>query len=377
MRALPRDLLDRLQRGGRELRIVVLRLGALGDVLRTLSPVRLLRAHLPDAEIHWVVDDRWATVLDAHPDLDDVIRFPRSSWKEMSHSAGGLARLLPSVDRWTRALRARRPGLVIDFHGNLRSGLVALLSGAPVRLGHAGHQQKEGNRFFTTHRVPPGSRRTPRMERNLTLVQALGVPDRPLPDGGLPVVAEKTGAARGIVASLVGPDRPYAVLSPGASRKQAYKKPPAPLLAAAARQIASRGIASLVVYGPGEEADAEEIVRVAASGACRTPPTDLHVLAALLREARLFVGGDSGPLHLACAVGCPVLGLYGPTDPEVNAPWGVPKVVLCPPGRFYTGIKSRDRASGSFAGLEPEAVRAGVDEMLALVRRDGASQKAL
>src|SRR5207244_1299418 len=143
-----------------------------------------------------------------------------------------------------------------------------------------------------------------------------GVPDRPLPDGGLPLAAEQVATAREIARGLGGATA-YAVVSPGASRGQVYKKPPASLLAAAAEQLAARGIAALVVHGPGEEADAREVVAASSGTAELAPPTGLHLLAALLRGAIVFVGGDSGPLHLACAVGCPVLGVYGPTDPAV------------------------------------------------------------
>jgi len=366
VRPFPGSLRERIERGGKGLTILVLRMAAFGDILRTLPPVRLVRAHLPEARILWIVDDRWAPVLEGHRDLDQVIALPRSSWRKNSRSLRSLVRLGPSMARWIATLRSPRPDLVLDFHGNLRSGVLGALSGAPVRLGYSGHQQKEGNRLFTTHRVPAGSRRASRMERNLSLVRALGIRDRVLPRGELPGVAERIPLAREIAARLAGDGRPYAILAPGASRRQSYKKPPAPLLAAAARQLASRGIAALVVYGPGEEADAEEVVRQAPAESRMAPPTDLRVLAALLGGARLFVGGDSGPLHLACAVGCPVLGIYGPTDPEVNAPWGVPQEALYPPGRIYTGIKRRDRSAGGFAGLEPRMAQAAVDRVLAL-----------
>jgi ADP-heptose:LPS heptosyltransferase len=201
------------------------------------------------------------------------------------------------------------------------------------------------------------------MERNLDLIRALGVPDHPLPSGGIPLAAEELSTARRIAHGLAAGPAGYAVLSPGASIGQAYKRPPLSLLATAAQEIARAGIVPIAVYGPGEEDDAERLAR--AGAARKAPPTSLRVLAALLTQARMFVGGDSGPLHLACAAGCPVLGLYGPTDPVVNRPWGVPAVALAPPGREYTGIKSRDRTRG-FEGLDDDAVRRAVRDVLAL-----------
>src|SRR6185436_18377051 len=148
-------------------------------------------------------------------------------------------------------------------------------------------------------------------------IGARELPTEPVPDSGLPMTIETVRAARELVLQVAGADRTYAILSPGASRRQAYKRPPAALLAAAADALHEHGIAPLVVYGPGEEADALRVAEASRGRALPAPPTDLTLLAALLRRARLFVGGDSGPMHLACAVGCPVVAIYGPTDPGV------------------------------------------------------------
>lgn len=209
-----------------------------------------------------------------------------------------------------------------------------------------------------------GDRRTPRIERNLELVRALGLPTHPVPDAGIAIGTADATAAREIVRTLVGDGRAFAVLNPGASRRQAYKKPPAPLFGAAARALAAHGVPSIVTSGPGEEDDADRVVAAALGLARRAPATDLKTLAALLSRARVFVGGDSGPLHIACGVGCPVVGLYGPTDPVVNAPWNVPFVALARPGSGHTGVKSRDREVEGFEGLTPEAVADAVEQIL-------------
>jgi ADP-heptose:LPS heptosyltransferase len=231
-------------------------------------------------------------------------------------------------------------------------------------LGYAGHQAKECNRWFTTHRVPAGSRRTPRIERNLDLVRATGAPDGPLPLGDLPLARAGDASANLVVAESCGSSGKFAVINPGASVAQAYKKPPAQLLAAAAVRLARRAVTPLVVWGPGEEPDARQVVAAAGDLAVLAPPTDLPTLAALLERARVFVGGDSGPLHLACSVRCPVLALYGATDPVVNGPWGVPSRSVFPEGRVYTGIKRIDRKGGSFAGISEEQVGRAADELL-------------
>ena len=152
---------------------------------------------------------------------------------------------------------------------------------------------------------------------------------------------------------------------PGASRKQAYKKPPARLLAAAARQLATRGVLPLVVYGPGEEAEAEAVVRE--SPARRTPPTDLHVPHAL-RSANHHSWGDSGPLHLACAVGCPVHGSVRSDRSRRERALGSAEHRAPSGGQgLHRDLETRSQAPGGFDGLGEDEVRAAVDR---LVSRD-------
>jgi heptosyltransferase-1 len=367
MLALPAPLREAIDARGSGLTIVVLRLGAMGDIVRTLPAVRLVRAGLPEARIHWVAWEPWTQLLRDHPAVDSIDGLPRSELRAYARSPLMWPSLAGATWRIASRLRTLHAGLVLDFHGDLRTGLLGRVTGAPVRVGYEGHQQKEGNRLFTTHRVPAGDRRTPRLTRNLLLVSALGLPARPVPDAGITIGAAASSAAHAIARSLVG-DGEYAVLNPGASRRQAYKKPPALLFGAAARALAGHRIASIVVCGPGEEADADRVMDAADGGAYRAPATSLATLAALLRGARVFVGGDSGPLHLACGVGCPVVGLYGPTDPVVNGPWNVPSVALAAPDSAHTGIKRIDRAAEGFEGLSAEAVTDAIREILAQPR---------
>jgi ADP-heptose:LPS heptosyltransferase len=360
MLALPTSVRAAVEDNGAGLTILIVRLGAMGDIVRTLPAVRLLRFGLPDARIHWVAWEPWTRLLRDHPDLDGVVGLPRSELRALARSPLGWPNLAGTTGRLAARLRALHPGLVLDFHGDLRSGIIGRLSGAPVRVGYEGHQQKEGNHLFTTHRVAAGDRRTPRLERNLDLVRALGLPVRPVPDAGIEIPEIDRRAAEEIASTLSGGSAGYAVLGPGASRRQAYKRPPASLFAAAARALVSLGIVPIVASGPGEDDDAVRVIEASEGAAHRSPSTGLLTLAALLAGARVFVGGDSGPLHLACGVGCPVVGLYGPTDPLVNTPWNVRHAVVFPTGRVYTGVKSKDRVAGGFDGLTEEAVARAV-----------------
>ncbi len=371
MRALPPALQHALRDDGENLSFLVVRLGALGDILRTIPPVRLLRRALPRATIRWVLDDRWRIALEGLADIDEILPLPRRDWERRARSPVGWPGWLRSIGAFRTRLRRTRTDIVLDFHGNLRSGIVGWFSAAPVRLGYAGHQQKEGNRWFTTHRVAVGQRRTPRMERNLELIRALGIPDQPLPVGELPLARDGAAEARRIAEEICGASASLAVIAPGVSAAQAHKKPPPALLAAACRRLATRGVTPLIVWGPGEESDARRVLQHAPRESILAPPTDLRALAGLLARARMFVGGDTGPLHMACALGCPVLAMYGSTDPLVNSPWGVASRSVFPPGRRYTGVKRLDRESGGFGGLTPEQVETAVDELLAETAQEG------
>ena len=350
MRPLPQGLRHRIDDAGRDLSILIVRLGAMGDVIRTVPAMRRLRDALPQAKIHWLVDHSWLPVLDGHPDLDGCITVDRKALR------GSLAARRAALGDLRRRLRAVQPELALDFHGNLRSGVLTRLSAAPIRLGYAGHQQKEGNRWLTTHRLPAGSRRQSRIERNLGLLELLAIEPRlPLLTApALPLIVRGRQSAAGCLDEAgLQPGR-FVVVAPGASAAQAYKRPPERLLAAGAQIFGRHGWPALVVWGPGEEPQARAAV-AAVDGARLAPPTDLPTLAALIDMAGAFIGGDSGPMHLACAAGRPVLALYGPTDPEVNCPWGGPFVRAFPPAAEYRGIKRHDRAIG-FDGLSAEQV---------------------
>jgi len=346
------------------MRVLILRLGAMGDILRTVPCVRLLRRRLPEARLGWVLDAGWEILLRDHPDIDSTLPLPRKEWDASLATPLGWPRLLGDVLRFRKRVAEFEADLTLDFHANMRSGWIGRWSGAEVRLGYSGHQQKEGNHWFTTHRVPSGDRRTPRVERNLDLVEGLGIAREALPDAGLVLPAGGREEAARIVGEL---PRRFALLSPSVSAKQALKKPPAELLAAAVDRLAERGLPTLVVWGPGEEDDAREALCAIQSAAILAPPTSLPVLAALIERAAVFLSGDTGPMHLACALSCPVLAFYGPTDPQVNQPWNVPFRSVHPPDRRYTGIKKRDRQRG-FDGLGADLVRRAVDELLAEIQ---------
>lgn len=305
-------------------RVLLIRLGAVGDVLRTLPALHLIRTGFPRVHLAWIVEDPALDLLAGHPEIDEVIRFPRPELRAALRSVRPAA---PVVDL-RRSLRARRFDVALDFQGSLKSGLLALLSGAPRRVGFAPRHCRELSFLLTNDWARPRSRVLNRVEKNLALAERIGA------DGDevamiLPEVPGDGARAESILRTLAPRREPVVVLSPGTSRRQAHKRWPAERYAALASRIRqSRGAIPVVAWGPGEEGLARAVVDSSEGGAVLSPPLGLRLLAALLRRAVLFVGADTGPMHLAWAVGCPVIALFGPTDPRLNAPLGSDHVVL-------------------------------------------------
>jgi lipopolysaccharide heptosyltransferase I len=328
-------------------RVLIVRLGAVGDVIRTLPAVGLLRSTFPGAHLAWIVEDLSFDLLEGHPALDEVIRLPRRALRRALTRPWGLPGLLAGL---TRELRRRRFDVALEFQGSLKSGLIARLSGAPRRVGFAPGHSRELSWLLTNEHVRPPGRFLNRVARNLLLAEAVGGRgDRITIE--LPERREDGARARAILGELCTGGAPPVVLCPGTSRRQAGKRWPAAGFGRLAALLRSDpGVVPLVAWGPGEEEMARAVVAAAGGAALAMPATGLRVLAAVLRRAALFVGADTGPMHLAWSVGCPVLALFGPTDPRLNAPLGPGHAIL--------------RRGDSMSALHAEEVAAAARDLL-------------
>lgn len=328
-------------------RLLLIRLGAVGDVLRTLPALHMLRRTFPHIHLAWIVEELSRELLMDHPEIDQVITFPRRELR----SAGLHPTQLPAiVSRLARDLRREQFGVALDLQGSFKSALVALLSAAPRRIGFAPGHCREMSFLLTNEWVPLPSPWLNRVERNLRLVEALGargdeiamvLPERP----------EDGRKADGILADLAPEGEAVVLLSPGTSRRQRHKKWPPGHYARLARLLKRLpGVAPVIVWGPGEEDLANAIVDASRGDALLAPGVGLRMLAALLRRSALFIGADTGPMHLAWGVGCPVVALFGPTDPRLNAPLGRSHIVL--------------REGPATASIAPEVVGEVAERML-------------
>lgn len=315
--------------------ILAVRLGAMGDVIHALAAVAALRDAFPEARIGWAIEERWAELLaapgallsnsEAGPDA------PRSAAKPLVdaiHAVDTSAwRAAPLSDEtWgeaagaLRGLRAANYEAAIDFQGLLKSALVAKASGAPVRLGFADPKESAATMFYTRAVAREG---THVVEMNLALARALTGRDSPPARFELPRDAEAEAWCEQELRRR-GADR-FLLLAPGGG--WGAKLWPARRYGEAARALAAEGLCTLVNHGPGEEALAHEVV-AASGGAAQALSCSVSELIALTRRAQLFLGGDTGPVHLAAALGVPVVAVFGPTDPARNGPFGARNVVL-------------------------------------------------
>lgn len=326
--------------------MLAVRLGAVGDVVRTLPAVRLLRRTWSATRIAWAVEPGAAPLVTGHPDVDEVIVLERRALGGGAWRHPGTA--LGTLRRFRGALADFSPALSLDFQSSLKSGLVARLSGAPVRVGFDAPQDREGSHHFANLRVLLPEPRISRVLRAAALARAAGAVDGPL-IADLALSEDDHRAAERERARLAGDARLVAVV-PFSSRRQAWKRYPAERWAAIAAGLARRGFAVAIVGGPAELDDARALAAAAGPGAFPAAPLPLKPLAALLGRAGLVIAGDTGPMHLAWAAGAPVIAIYGPTDPVLNAPWGDGHVILAP------DRPSARHDADKFPGIGPDLV---------------------
>ena len=292
-------------------RFLIVRLGALGDVVHAIPVAAALRRAFPAARIDWLVSAKHREILDLVPVIDR-----RLVINDRGHASGGTS-LLAAIGE----LRRSRYDVAIDLQGLIKSAVLARASGAPRVIGFSSRYARErAARVFYTEAHDPdrGGLFDPRETRhvvdiNLGVLSRLGIT---APAREFPIEDIDTDAARTAREQAGGR---YALLNPGAAWPN-KRWPPARLAAIASQLRARHGLMSIVLWGPGEDMLAAEVVAGAGGAAILSPKTSIADLAALARRASLMVSGDTGPTHIAAALGTPIVGIYGPTRPARNGP---------------------------------------------------------
>lgn len=341
-------------------RILVIRLGAVGDVVRTLPAVSALRASYPDARITWLVEPASSGILEGQPSIDAVLVFPRDRVRAALRAAHLLA-AAREIRQIVTQLRRERFDLVIDFHSILKSGLLSIASGAPLRVAFAPPFGREGAWLFANARARVEPARGSRFARNDALVRFLAVP---APADARPLRVDP--ARRAELAAVLGgaPAALHCGTSPGTPHKR-WSEASFARLAQGLRD--AHGISSIVTSGPeaAERASAREVVRLSNGAAQEAPETrSLADLAALLASCRLFVSADTGPLHVASLVGIPVVQILGPTDPVENAPWDATPSRMVRAALPCSPCRRGCSAAACMVAVPPERVLAAASELL-------------
>lgn len=284
----------------------------MGDVVHALPVLTALRRHLPEAGIGWVVEESMAPILQGHPDLDELLVVRLRHWRKSltAQSFGETRAFLSALNRFA-------PDAVLDLMGNHKAGAISALTLADRRIGFARTSRREPSSAIWINQ-PVTPRGTHAVDRMLSLLDALELPAEPADFGPEKLFRESPATAG---------TEPFVLLHPGAGwANKVY--PPAWWGQAARRLHETAGMSTWVAVARGEEELAAGVQAAGGEAVRLVPATDLPALAALIRRARLMLGGDSGPTHLAHALGTPVLMVMGPTDPERSGPYGAPERAL-------------------------------------------------
>jgi heptosyltransferase-1 len=302
--------------------ILIVKLSAIGDVIHTLPSLAALRKHYPDADITWVIEEAASDLIMDHPHLNRVIISRRKSWIG-DFRGGRISGALKEIKFFLSALRARPYDLVIDFHGLFKSAVIVLLSGGKRKLGYDSLQELSG--LFYNEKIPEDMGKHA-VDRYLDFARHLGAhPDTP--EFIIPIREENENRVKALLmAGGIGPNDPFVAVSPQAlweTKLWSDQK---------FAQLSERIIQELnmpVVFTGGEGKSIEGIQSfMTLPSVDLAGRTTLKDLACLYRKASLLVTTDSGPMHLAAAMGTPVVALFGPTDPSRTGPYGKGHTVI-------------------------------------------------
>jgi heptosyltransferase I len=300
-------------------RILLIKLSAIGDVVHTLPFLEALRSRFPDARIDWMIEEEGEGIVAGHPGVDRFIVSRRKSWLKRLGGVKDAFSVMGEVRRFIRELRSVDYDLVIDLQGLLKSGLLAAIARGARKIGPSGG--REGSRLALTESPVPVDYDEHAVDRYLRVARFLGCEDR-----GFPGVVPVNGKDDEAVASLL---REFGLAGERVVAVNPMARWPTKLWDGARfarlidRAAEELGVAVVLTGGTADRGALEAI-----SKASRTVPpnlagrTTLREAAALYSRCAALVSTDTGPMHIAAAVGCPVLALFGPTAPWRTGPYG-------------------------------------------------------
>lgn len=326
------------------MRLILIRLSALGDIVHTWPLAHALRHENPNLHLSWIVEKSFRTLVEGHPSVDSVFETSTRKWRRSPFSS--VTR--HEIARLKTSLHELSPDIALDSQGTLKSAWVSRWTGAERIVGLSRPWRREWPPGLLYDSRLPGSRKDHVVDTNLALLRVLDPAISPpalRPDGSW--FLEK---ARGRHPEFIFPEQDYGLILPGAGREE--KILPLSKMVEIAEGLGTRGLRPILAWGPGERERAEEIA--AHCSAEIAPPTNLEELALLMSRAQVVLGGDTGPLHLAASLNRPVVGIFLNTDPRRNGPLG-PRVRIVDATRAR--LKVRHSSSRARAGPLPDSHR--------------------
>jgi lipopolysaccharide heptosyltransferase I len=296
-------------------KFLIIRLSSLGDILHTVPAFQSLRTDFPEARIDWLVERRMAFLLSAIKGIDGIISLDTAGLRANPWNAGAWRGLCNSI----RQLRSGRYDAALDFQGLLKTALLGLLSGARTRIGFSRELVRERPAHWFYHQTAARPADPVHVVALNQLLARLAGAGTAAARAQLSASAEDESSICSRISAAGLKD--FVVINPGGGWPT-KRWPPARYGALAERIGRELGLDIVVTSGPGEEQLFAELSRNCSARRLHHFPVPFLQLIPLAKRARLFIGGDTGPFHLACAVGIPVVGILGPTDPVRNGPWG-------------------------------------------------------
>lgn len=306
--------------------ILIIRLSSLGDVLMSVPAVKAIRDRFPEAHISWLAEGSVSEFLACQDFIDEVIRFPRSDVAE-GLKTGNIVRAGKAMSPFLRHLRKREYDLIVDFHGIAKSALFSIIARGKKKIGFGDMYAKEKSHFFYHHRVNGWDKRIHKVERSMLLANHLGYTGS-IPEVTLRVSDDAAAVIDTFLHKIKTPSTLFAI-NPFSSVGTDFKRWPIERYGELiTRMKGTLGGQTVILWGPGEEKEAKRLQAMSGDGAHLACPTNIPQLFALLKKISIYIGGDTGVMHLATAARTPVVAIFGPTDAKVNAPYGAEHIVI-------------------------------------------------
>jgi len=296
-------------------KILVARLSAIGDVVRTIPAVNAIRKHFKDCTIHWLVEDRCAEMINGLSCIDELKIIPRKMWKKI-----GFFKQLIEFQKFINQLKKEKYDIFLDFHGIAKSGLYGYFARIPRRIGYPKGISKEGVTIFYNEIINAEEIHISRYERNF-LIPLYFDKNAKEEHVTLPINKNDTEFATNFLEKNSLKENSFVFMYPGTSKVGRYKRWMPENFGKLANMIFDKyNLKTIIGWGPGEEELIEEMLKVSKESAIALPLTTMKQLSAVIEKAKLYIGGDTGPTHISSFVKTPLVVILGPSDPVLNQP---------------------------------------------------------